>query len=113
MNAIAEWLTMNKPSPELIELLFGLRRQLEQSSHGEAGQLIESFSRCHGRSHQTVWRWLNVFAGYETGRKKRSDAGKTACSEETLSFIAASKQMSVRANGKATKPTAVALGLRI
>lgn len=110
MNAIAEWM-MNKPSAELMELLLGLRRQLEQAAHGEAGPLIAAFSERHGRNDKTIWRWLKVFAGYETGRKKRNDAGKTACPEETLGFIAASKQMSVRANGKATKPTGVAMNI--
>lgn len=111
MNAIAEWLSMNKPNAELMALLLSLRQQLEHAAHGEAGRLIAAFSERHGRSKQTVWRWLNVFAGYDAGRKKRSDAGKTACPEDTLAFIAASKQSSVRANGKATKPTAVAMNI--
>lgn len=102
---------MNKPNAELMELLIGLRRQLEQAAHGEAGPLIASFSERHGRNDKTIWRWLKVFAGYETGRKTRADAGKTIVPENTLAFIAASKQMSVRANGKATKPTGVAMNI--
>lgn len=102
---------MNKPNAEMMEHLLILRRQLEAAAHGQGGKLIDDFSALHGRSKQTVWRWLGTFAGYQTGRKKRTDAGTTKLPEESLVFIAASKNLSVRANGKATKPTCVAMNI--
>jgi hypothetical protein len=111
MSAITEWMTMNKPSPEMLELLFALRRQLEAAAHGQGGPLIDGFAELHGRSNKTIWKWLRVHAGYNTGRKKRADAGTTKLPEESLVFIAASKNLSVRANGKATKPTGVAMNI--
>lgn len=102
---------MNKPNAEMMEQLLTLRRQLETAEHGEGGRLIEEFSRRHGRSKQTVWRWLSVFAGYDSGRKKRSDTGLSRLPTESLLFIASTKQMSVRANGKNTKPTGVAMNI--
>lgn len=102
---------MNKPNAEMMEMLLTLRRQLEVAAHGEGGRLIDTFSTTHGRSKQTVWRWLSTFAGYNASRKKRSDTGQTKLPMETLSFIAATKNMSVRANGKATKPTNVAMNI--
>lgn len=101
----------NRPSPEMTELLLALRRQLEAAKHGEAGELVEDFASMHARSKQTIWRWLNLFAGYRSERKKRSDAGTTSQPEEGLILIAASKSLSVRANGKATKPTCVAMNI--
>ncbi|PPD36768.1 MAG: transposase [Methylomonas sp.] len=109
--SIMEGTIMARPDPDMMGLLLSLRQQLESAAHGQAGQVIEQFCARHGRSKQTVWRWLTSFAGYDSGRKKRTDAGKTKLPEETLKFIAASKQMSVRANGKQTKPTAVAMNI--
>jgi transposase InsO family protein len=111
MNLIREWLSMNRPSAEMMACLLELKRQLEAAAHGQAGPLVNDFATLHGRSKQTVWRWLNVFAEYRPDRKPRRDAGKTKCPEATLEFIAASKAVGVRANGKATKPTAVAMNI--
>lgn len=102
---------MNRPNAEMLEQLLGLRRQVEAAAHGQSTALICEFAALHGRSVNTVWRWLGNFAGYQTGRKKRSDAGTTQLPEDSLVFIAASKKMSVRANGKATKPTGVAMNI--
>lgn len=104
-------MTMNKPSAEMMQLLFSLRQQLESAKHGQVGRLVHDFADQHGRSYQTVWRWLGRFAGYQSGRKRRSDAGTTKINEDALLFIAASKNLSVRANGKATKPTGVAANI--
>lgn len=102
---------MNRPNAEMIELLLGLRRQLETAAHGQGGTLISDFAELHGRSKQTVWRWLSSFAGYKTERKKRTDAGTSKLPEESLVFMAASKNLSVRGNGKKTKPTGVAMNI--
>lgn len=111
MNLAAEWRIMNNPNAELMEMLINLRRQLESVARGDAATLVAQFAHRHGKSKQTVWRWLSAHAGYQTARKKRSDAGTTKLPEATLQFIAASKHLSVRANGKATKPTAVAMNI--
>ena len=106
-----DWLAMNKPNADMLELLIVLRHQLEAAQHGHGGALIAAFSDLHGKSKQTVWRWLSAFAGFETKRKKRNDAGKSSLSEDALAFIAATKSVSVRANGIATKPTGVAMNI--
>ena len=96
---------------DLLELLLQLRRQLEYALHGQATTLVHDFAQLHGRSVQTVWRWLGEFAGYQTQRKKRSDAGFTKLPEDSLLVMAATKNASVRANGKKTKPTGVAMNI--
>lgn len=108
---LAEWLIMNKPSPEMVEQLIALRHQLDTAAHGQAGALIDQFVAQHGRSKNTIWRWVAQFGGYRTNRKKRNDAGTTRLPEQSLSFIAATKSVSVRANGIATKPTGVAMNI--
>jgi len=102
---------MNKPNPDMMEHLLGLKRQLEAAQHGGNAALVAAFAERHGRSKQTIWRWLVAFAGYTTERKRRSDAGTTKLEDHVVNFIAASKNLSVRANGKATKPTAVAMNI--
>jgi hypothetical protein len=95
----------------MVEQLIKLRRELENAAHGQAGKLVDEFSALHGKAKQTVWRWLGAHAGYKPKRKKRSDAGSTKVPEETVLFIGASKNLGVRQNGKATKPTAVAMNI--
>jgi hypothetical protein len=84
---------------------------LEAAKHGQGGKFITEFCGLHGRSPQTVWRWLASFAGYRPIRKKRKDAGTSKMHEDTLLFIGSSKNSSVRANGIATKPTCVAMNI--
>ncbi len=102
---------MNRPSAEMMGCLLDLRRQLEAAAHGQAGKLVDGFATLHGRSKQTVWRWLAVYAEYRSGRKQRSDAGKTCLPEESVNHIAAFKGVSVRKDGRATKPTGVAMNI--
>jgi len=102
---------MNRPSAEMMECLLELKRKLDAAAHGQGGKLVDEFAAMHSRSKQTVWKWLALFAGYQSGRKQRSDTGMTRLSKQTLDHIAAFKSVSVRANGKATKPTAVAMNI--
>jgi hypothetical protein len=111
VNITQEWIAMNRPSAEMMACLLELKRQLEDAAHGQSGKLVDDFAALHGRSKQTVWRWLALFADYRSGRKQRSDAGKTSLPKETVDFIAASKGVSVRADGRATKPTGVAMNI--
>lgn len=102
---------MIKPSPELLQALLTLRSSLEAAEFGDSTALVQAFAHSNGCSAQTTWRWLSKHVGYSPNRKKRADAGTTRLPEETLMFIAASKQISVRNTGKSTKPTAVAMNI--
>lgn len=51
--------------------------------------------------------------GWESGRKKRKDAGSSSVSEETISAVAALVKNSLRKNGKKTMPVTVARSLLI
>jgi transposase InsO family protein len=102
---------MNQPSAEMVACLLALKNNLEAAAHGESGRLVGEFAALHGCSKQTVWRWLALHAGYRSGRKQRSDTGTTRVDTKTLHYIAAFKGVSVRADGRATKPTAVAMNI--
>ena len=96
-------------SPDLLQALFALREQIAQAPQGGKGSLIEAFAQARHVSYNTAYTWLKKHAGYQSGRKKRADAGTTRLPEETLNFIAASVNESVRNNGISTNPICVAM----
>ncbi|MDR1995132.1 hypothetical protein [Azonexus sp.] len=102
---------MARLAPDLLQELFALRDQVQAAPHGAATGLVQGFADRTGKSYGTVYAWLRRHAGYDTGRKKRADAGCTALPEETLHFIASAKREGIRGNGKETLPTAVAMNI--
>ena len=98
-------------SPDMLQQLFMLRDALTDTQHGEQTAKVEAFAKQIGKSVNTVWVWLKAHAGYQTGRKKRADAGSTRLPTETLDVIAAAKREAVRGNGKKTLPTPVAMNI--
>lgn len=100
-----------KLSPDMLQQLFTLRDALTAAPHGEQTAQVEAFAQQIGKSVNTVWVWLKAHAGYQSGRKKRADAGSSRLPNETLEVIAAAKREAVRGNGKATLPTEVAMNI--
>jgi hypothetical protein len=98
-------------SPDMMQALFQLRDAVVTTAHGKRREIVEAFAGTHGASASTIYTWLRNHAGYNTGRKKRADAGTSRLPDETLNFIAASMNESVRNNGIATKPIAVAMNI--
>jgi hypothetical protein len=103
--------TMTQLTPDMLRELLTLRDRIAQAPHGGATALVHQFARLIGKNPNTVYTWLRTHAGYESGRKKRADAGTTALAQETLHFIASAKREALRGNGKATLPTAVAMNI--
>lgn len=103
---------MAQLSPDLLQQLFTLRDALTCPSLGSGRtELVESFSKSIDRSANTVWRWLKDHTGYDTGRKKRSDAGSSLMPAETLEMLAGLKREARRGNGKDTTGTPVAMNI--
>lgn len=98
---------------DTLQSLLQLRHALQAApaSGGERTRLVRDWAAHHHRHPGTVHRWLVEHAGYDSGRKRRADAGTTRMPTESLEFIAASSQQSVRANGIATKPLCVAMNI--
>lgn len=97
--------------PEVLVSLVALRDRLAEASHGERRVMVEAYANSTGRSTGTVYNWLRDHAGYESGRKRRSDAGTSRLSGDTLELIAAMRQEGLRQNGKQTLPLGVALNV--
>ncbi|KAF0205509.1 MAG: integrase rve superfamily [Gallionellaceae bacterium] len=98
-------------SPDMLQQLFTLRDALNAAQHGEQTAQVEAFANRIGKSVNTVWVWLKSHAGYQSGRKRRADAGKTGISVDAIETIAAMKREGVRGNGKKTMPTCVAMNI--
>lgn len=98
---------------DVLQSLLQLRHALQAAppKGGERTRLIHAWAAHHGRHASTVHRWLAEHAGHDSGRKRRSDSGSTRMPTESLEFIAASMQQSVRGNGIATKPICVAMNI--
>ena len=98
-------------SPALAKELFSLRNRLNDAPHGEGYEIVRQFADFIGRSPQTVYTWLRNHVGYDTGRKRRSDMGRSRMSAESIDFIASTQREAVRGNGKRTMPLAVAMNV--
>ncbi|WP_020613115.1 DDE-type integrase/transposase/recombinase [Sediminispirochaeta bajacaliforniensis] len=73
----------------------------------QRSNLVKEFARLHGLSLPTAYRTLEA-AGWDSGRKKRRDAGSSAINQDTVSLIAAMLKSGVRKNGKKTMHANVA-----
>lgn len=98
-------------SPDMLQQLFALRDALNAARHGEQTAQVEAFADRIGKKACTVWRWLKDHAGYQSGRKKRADAGSTSVPIATLEMMASMKREAVRGNGNKTLPTGVAMNI--
>lgn len=98
-------------SPDMLAQLFMLRDALNAAQHGEQTVQVEAFAGRIGKRTGTVWRWLKAHAGYQSGRKKRADAGGSRMSARVIETIAAMKREGVRGNAKKTMPTPVAMNI--
>jgi len=97
--------------PDLLQDILALQQRLSNAGNGTKGKLVDEFAQARETSRHTVYKWLSLYAGYDSGRKKRADAGTTRLPDETLNFIAASINESVRNNGISTKPICVAMNI--
>lgn len=106
-----------KLSPDTLHALVVLRDALYAADAVDAakgvdkGALMQKFAATQHCSVQTAYRWLKENAGYKTDRKRRADSGTTSLPPESLHFMAASINASVRNTGVSTKPICVAMNI--
>lgn len=98
-------------SPDMLVQLFALRDALAAAPRGEQTARVAAFAEFIGKAPNTIWLWLKAHTGYESGRKKRSDAGGSRMADSTLEVMAAMKREGVRGNGKKTMPTPIAMNI--
>ncbi len=85
-----------------LDYLRGLAQRLNKAPHGGRAGLLAEGERMLGCSRQTLYRWLATEVGWKSGRKRRSDCGKLAISEEVAIKAAHLIHKATRANGKRT-----------
>ncbi|WP_295377238.1 integrase [uncultured Pseudacidovorax sp.] len=102
---------MASVSPEIAEYLRALARRLDAAGHGQATTIVREGAQFLGMSTQTVYRQLQRVAGWESGRKARSDKGTTSVAPEALVKLAAAQKEAIRQNGKQTLFTTTARGV--
>lgn len=85
--------------------VFGAR--LDAAQHGEKGAIEAEAKRLYGWSRHSFYRNLKA-AGWDSGRKPRTDKGTTSVPETSLTAVGAMTRESLRENGKQTMflPTA-------
>lgn len=92
------------------EDLRGLATRLEAATHGARSALIREAAELYALSQQTLYRKLSE-VGWTSGRKPRADRGTTSVSAAALTALGAMQHEAVRANGKGTLKTPLAVSL--
>lgn len=83
------------------QIIHTLAQELTASTPKGRGELVQRAALALGKSVKTVYRLLKE-AGWETGRKARSDAGQSAVDEKLALTVGGLVTRATRANGKRT-----------
>ncbi|WP_259399627.1 MULTISPECIES: hypothetical protein [unclassified Pseudoalteromonas] len=73
--------------------------QLQSAGHGKKSQIREQACNALGLSKDAFYRALKK-AGFSSGKQRRSDAGTTALTDDTVNMLVAILNQGVRENGK-------------
>lgn len=90
-----------------LDILRDIARRLASAKHNCKGSIVEETTRLYGWSKGTLYRKLKKI-GFDSGRKTRTDAGKTSVTEEALLTLEGLRDSGIRKNGKVTMGTPVA-----
>lgn len=90
------------------EYLMELIAKLDAAPHGERDGLVCAAAAALGKSKMTVYRMLKKL-GWTSGRKTRTDHGKSSISDDAIKQVAALKRAADRKNGKAMMSTNLAV----
>lgn len=83
------------------QIIHTLAQELTASTPKGRGELVQRAALALGKSAKTVYRLLKA-AGWETGRKTRSDAGRSGVDETLALTVGGLVTRATRANGKRT-----------
>ncbi len=84
-----------------------IERIMRAETAGERSRHIKEFARLHGFTLQRAYRELEG-AGWDSGRKIRTDSGNRTVDDDTVKMLASMIQTGIRKNGKKTMPVNVA-----
>ena len=99
---------MTTPNLAEIDYLRQIAAELTEAGHGKKGAIAKRACTHLNISNAELYRRLET-VGFSTGRKQRSDKGKTIVSVEAAEFVGGFVADRTRANGKQTTPITVAL----
>lgn len=101
---------MNPVDLAKAEYLKEVKQKLESSGFGDKGDIIKEAAAFLKISRPEIYRQLEAI-GYNTGRKTRSDKGKSVVDADTAKLIGGLVYEATRANGKRTTSIKGALKL--
>ena len=91
------------------DILGRARDQLRLAGHGQRATIVERTASALGCSVQTAYRKLSA-AGFESGRKRRSDAGECVLTDEQILLVAGVLRASLNKKGQ-RMPVRTAIGM--
>ncbi len=89
-----------------------VKRMNESQSASERKVIVDEMCRIFAFSQDKAYKVLKE-NGWDSGRKKRKDAGSSSVSEQAIAAVAGLIKNSLRKNGKQTMPVTVARSLLI
>lgn len=89
----------NPLSADQVLYLHEVRTRLDKAAHGERGAIVDEAAAQLGVTSGTVHRMLAEQLGRDTGRKRRSDAGKRGVTRDELMQISAALMGTFRKKG--------------
>jgi hypothetical protein len=93
---------------KMVLVSFGQR--LAEAKYGTKANILQEAMEFFGWSRDTFYRNLEKL-GFDSGRKRRKDAGTTSQCEKSLHTLAAVTKQSARANGKTLTETTDAISI--
>jgi hypothetical protein len=94
--------------PEHVRIWADLAERMRAAPHGDRGRLVDDAAAAHGLSRQTVYRRLETYGGWTSGRTR---AGKSALDDATLKEVAAIYREGQRENRKQVMTVDVACSI--
>lgn len=88
-----------------------LAREYATLPHGSKTAFLENAAAARQTSKQTLLKELARVAGWSSGRKTRSDKGKTRVGVDAMQFVGTLQRESMRKNGKSTMAVTTATGI--
>ena len=86
--------------PERVAYWSDLARRLRAAGHGARGALLDGAAQAQGISRATAFARLKQYGGWQSGRKRRADAGRLSVDPATLELVAGMLREGAHADGR-------------
>lgn len=103
---------MTTPEIAIQDYLREVANKLQNAGHGQKGKIVATACEHLNVSRPQLYRDLET-VGFTSGRKQRSDKGKSVVSVDVAEKIGGMVHVATRANGKKTLPVTTALEILV